>query len=191
MELELFQLYDNYFPKVTQSVPQRDWFTKSSTKHPYKCIPLTRANAHGWEIRLEHDLVVIWTGDEDPESLQILEGNQAGDSQLPIASNVLGHGTVTFLPHVLIRTPKPYNLYVTGAPNHLIKGAVPLTGVVETWWSPYTFTMNWKVRYKNRPVRFPAGTPFVHFFPVNSIELEQWTPVVKPVAEHPHFEVYK
>jgi hypothetical protein len=51
--------------------------------------------------------------------------------------------------------------------------------------------MNWKIRYKNRPVTFKAGTPFVHFFPVNSVVLEEFTPVFKEITEHPNYDSYK
>jgi hypothetical protein len=158
---------------------------KTTDKHPYKCIPVTRANAHGWTIRLPHDIVVLWDGGDEPGNLQVLEGLDM-DNGISMVDTSLGSGVLSFHPHVLIKTPKPYNLYVTGAPNELVKGAVPLTGVVETWWSPYTFTMNWKIRYANRPVIFPKGLGYVHFFPVNSLELENWSTVVKPISDHPH-----
>jgi hypothetical protein len=184
-QIEFYQLYEDYLPKIEQASPRREWMDRTTDKHPYKCIPVTRANAHGWTIRLPHDVVVQWDGGEGSGNLQVLEGLNI-DNGINMVDTSLGSGVLSFHAHMLIKTPKPYNLYVTGAPNELVKGAVPLTGVVETWWSPYTFTMNWKLRYVNRPVLFPKGLGFVHFFPVNSIELEQWETVVKPVQEHPH-----
>ncbi len=185
MELEFYKVYDNYFPKIEQGSSRRAWMDMTPDKHPYKCIPITRANAHGWTIRLPHDVVVQWDGGDQPGNLQILEGLNM-DNGINMVDNSLGSGVLSFHPHTLVKTPKPYNLYVTGAPNELVKGAVPLTGVVETWWSPYTFTMNWKIRYTNRPVIFPKGLGYVHFFPVNSFELQNWSTVVKEIDEHPH-----
>lgn len=189
MELEFYQVYEDYLPKIEQAKSRRDWMDKTSDKHPYKCVPVTRANSHGWTVRLPHDVVVIWDGGDRQDSIQILEGQEL-DNGIGLVDTSLGHGTLSFITHFLVKTPKPYNLYVTGAPNELVKGAVPLTGVVETWWSPYTFTMNWKIRYVNRPVIFPKGLGYLHFFPINSAELENWSTVVKPIADHPHVQEY-
>lgn len=186
LDIEFYQLYDDFFPKIEQASSRRAWMDKTTDKHPYKCIPVTRANAHGWTIRLPHDVVVMWDGGDQPANLQVLEGGHM-ENGIEMVDTSLGSGVLSFHSHMLVKTPKPYNLYVTGAPNELVKGAVPLTGVVETWWSPYTFTMNWKIRYTNRPVLFPKGLGYVHFFPINSIELEQWSTIVKPIAEHPFF----
>ena len=34
---------------------------------------------------------------------------------------------------------------VKGPSNHWKPNCAPLEGVVETWWLPYTFTLNWKI----------------------------------------------
>ena len=191
MDLELYAVDPNYTPKVYQSGSKRDWMDASSTKHPYTCIPIVRANSHGWEMRLPHDITVEWDGSESPDCIKILQGHYDPVTMLPLVDSLVGHGVLTFYTWYLVKTPEPYNLYVTGAPNHFVKGAAPLTGVVETHWSPYTFTMNWKIRYKNRPVTFKAGTPFVYFFPVNSVVLEEFQPVYKSMDEHPHAAEYQ
>jgi hypothetical protein len=189
--MEFYAIDPNYKPKIYQSSAKRDWMDVGSDKHPYKCIPIVRANSHGWEMHLPHDVTVAWDGGTSPDGLRILEGqyDEAKENEI-ICASLVGHGVLTFYTWYLIKTPEPYNLYVTGAPNHLVKGAVPLTGVVETHWSPYTFTMNWKIRYKNRPVTFKAGTPFVHFFPVNSVVLEDFNIVHKKIEDHEQYEAY-
>jgi hypothetical protein len=191
LDIEFYALDPEYRPKIYQSSAKRDWMDASSDKHPYTCIPIVRANSHGWEMRLPHDVTVTWDGSESKYGLKILEGQYENKTREMVCASLLGHGVLTFYTWYLIKTPEPYNLYVTGAPNQLVKGAVPLTGVVETHWSPYTFTMNWKIRYKNRPVTFKAGTPFVHFFPVNSVVLEEFNPVYKDIKNHENFESYK
>lgn len=190
MDLELYAIDKDYRPPIYQSNSKRDWMDASSTKHPYSCIPIVRANSHGWEMRLPQDITVVWNGEESPDCIEVLDGQFEEKTRLPLAASLVGHGVLTFYTWYLFKTPEPYNLYVTGAPNQFIKGAVPITGVVETHWSPYTFTMNWKIRYKNRPVTFKKGMPFVHFFPVNSVALEEFTPVYKEIEEHSHFDEY-
>ena len=191
MNIEFYSISDEYQPQIFQSSARRDWMDASTSKHPYKCIPIVRANSHGWELRLEQDITVVWNGEESPDGLQIIDGEYHETNHQPLAASLVGHGVITFYCWYLVKTPKPYNLYVSGAPNHFVKGAAPVTGVVETWWSPYTFTMNWKIRYKNRPVTFKKGTPFVYFFPIDSLALEEFTPVIKNAKEHEHYAEYK
>jgi len=191
VELEVYYINKDYRPPVHQSSSKRPWMDAAGDKHPYKCIPVVRANSHGWEMRLPQDIVVSWNGGDGSDAITFDDSRYEYETGQPLVDQSLGSGVVSFHIHALIKTPKPYNLYVTGAPNSLVKGAVPLTGVVETWWSPYTFTMNWKIRYVDRPVVFPKGLPFVHFFPINSLELEQWQPVYKNIDEHEHADAHE
>ena len=45
-------------------------------------------------------------------------------------------------------------------------GLQPLTGIIETDWAPFTFTMNWKFTRKLAPVAFEQDEPFCMIFPV-------------------------
>ena len=191
MDLEFYPIDKDYRPQIYQSSSKRDWMDASTNKHPYHCIPIVRANSHGWELRMPQDLTVIWDGNESPEGLQIIDGEYEPNTGYPLAASLVGHGVLTFYCWYLIKTPEPYNLYVSGAPNKYVKGAAPVTGVVETHWSPYTFTMNWKIRYKNRPVTFKKDDPFVFFFPVDSTALENFNPVIKEIETHPHYDSYQ
>jgi Family of unknown function (DUF6065) len=75
-------------------------------------------------------------------------------------------GILSFHLGYIVQTDPGYDLYITGSPNLLKPGVQPLTAVVETGWSPYTFTMNWKITAANRIVEFEAGEPVCFFFPV-------------------------
>ena len=68
----------------------------------------------------------------------------------------------------LFRTEPGYDLMVQG-PDQPAQGWIaPLTGIIETDWAPYTFTMNWMFTRPGQVVRFEAGEPFCHFFPVQA-----------------------
>jgi hypothetical protein len=73
----------------------------------------------------------------------------------------------------LIKTSPDQNLYISGAPNHIIPGIQALTGVVETDWSPYTFTMNWRITQPHKIIKFTPDDPICYFFPVPRGQLEQ------------------
>lgn len=185
MDIEIYYPFPEYKPNIEQASSRRHWMDASSDSHPYHCIPVVRANSHGWQITLPQDVTVVWNGGEGADAIEILQGRMLEGYDYNLADTSLGHGVLSFHPYILVKTPEPYNLYVTGAPNFIMQGAVPLTGVVETWWSPYTFTMNWKIRYINRPVTFKKGMPYCFFFPINSLELENWTLAEKDIKDHP------
>ncbi|MEO2158460.1 MAG: DUF6065 family protein [bacterium] len=58
MEVNLIRNHQNP-PEIRQSRPRRDWMDESYKKHAYKCLPLTSANTHGWEVILQQDVTVV------------------------------------------------------------------------------------------------------------------------------------
>jgi hypothetical protein len=98
----------------------------------------------------------------------------ARPEDLPVA--LFGLGTFTFHVQGLFRTPPGWNLWVSGPPNTAKDGAAALGGIVETDWSPYSFTMNWKMTRPHHPVRFKGGEPFCLIYPVRRADLESVEP---------------
>lgn len=128
----------------------------------YRCLPLSIANSFGWEIRLEHEVAVTWNGGPRLRDVTIeVDGGNRGFRPM----SHFGEGIVTFPTSYLFRTSPGLALQVGGPANRPLDGVAPLTGIVETSWSPYSFTMNWMM---TRPgtVRFPAGFPFCRLTPV-------------------------
>ena len=64
IEVNLIRNHQNP-PEIRQSRPRRDWMDESYKKHAYKCLPLTSANTHGWEVLLQQDVTVILDGPLD------------------------------------------------------------------------------------------------------------------------------
>jgi hypothetical protein len=56
-----------------------------------------------------------------------------------------GSGIITFHANCIFRTDPETNLWVSGPINTPKDGLAPLTGLIESDWMPYTFTMNWMV----------------------------------------------
>jgi hypothetical protein len=54
-------------------------------------------------------------------------------------------GIVTFHPDYIFRTDGEWDLLATGPFNSPKDGVYPLTGIIESNWLPYPFTMNWQV----------------------------------------------
>ena len=102
--------------------------------------------------------------------------------------SLFGAGTITFHVEGLFRTPPGWNLWVSGPPNAAKHGLAPLAGVIETDWSPYTFTMNWRFTRPGEWVRFEQDEPFCFFFPVERGVLDRTRPEIRPLSDAPELE---
>jgi hypothetical protein len=71
---------------------------------------------------------------------------------------------------------------VQGPINRPKDGIAALSGIIETDWSPYSFTMNWIFTRPDTPVRFEKGEPYCHIFPVNCGALEELEPKLEMLA---------
>ena len=49
MRLTCYALHD-FSPKLVASQPQRQWMSDFPDRHAYRCLPLSIANAHGWDV---------------------------------------------------------------------------------------------------------------------------------------------
>lgn len=141
--------------------PKRQWMDTALNKNPYRCLPLSMANAWGWEILSTAKFTAEWDGGLHPSSVKVtlLEGTGAPDGYF-------GEGTLTWHTGYLFKTEFPYGMYVTGAPNNPKPNTIPLSGIVETHWLPFTFTMNWRF---TQPGKFTMdiGEPFCQIFPID------------------------
>ena len=164
--LELITIHDirnfNSRYKIAKADLAREWMEKTTFKYAYRCLPLNIANQHGWAIYPRHDVIMRCERDDrvNKEDVKII--SDIGK----IAVSHFGHGTVTFHIPILARTPKGYNLYISGYPNHSVTGIEPLTGIYETDWAPMSFTMNWKFNRLKYNVHFRATDPICFIFPI-------------------------
>ena len=152
----------------------------------YRCLPLNIANAHGWEILSPCAFSAEWNGGPAPEDVHIEADPGARREDIPEA--LFGSGTVTFHVAGIIRTPPGWNLWVGGSPNAMKDGIAPLGGVIETDWSPFTFTMNWRFTRAGHRIRFDENEPFAFIFPVQRGSAEQFEPRIVPITEAPELK---
>jgi hypothetical protein len=182
MDLKCF-VYPGWEPKIRPGLARRDWMDESPESFAYRCLPLTIANSHGWEILNPCACEVVWNGGPAAEDVVVTPGPGESLRAVPVA--LFGLGTVTFHVEGIFRTPPGWNLWAGGPPNVAKDGAGPLSGVIETDWSPFTFTMNWQLTRPHHPVRFARDEPICFVFPIARKTLESVRPSFAPIAEDP------
>ncbi len=179
---------DGWSPEIRPAPATRDWMDATPDSFAYRCLPLNIANAHGWEVLSPIAFEATWNGGAAQQDIELRlpEGSEA--QARPVS--LFGQGVLTFHINGLMRTAPGWNMWVGGSPNRPKDGIAPLTGIVETDWSPYSFTMNWRFTRPGCTVRFAAGEPICFFFPVQRAALAQVTPQMRPMAEEPDLQAH-
>jgi hypothetical protein len=177
-------LIDGHKMDIRPAPVEREWMDATGERFAYRCLPLNIANAHGWEILCPSGFTAIWNGSQDIPAISI----QPDDSSEPMAISHFGHGTLTFHIPCLFRTEPGWDLMAQGPVNRPKDGISALSGIIETDWAPYTFTMNWIFTQPEVEVRFEQGEPFCHIFPVRRGQLSSVEPEMKPLSDDPELE---
>lgn len=154
-------------PEVRPARAKRQWMDDFPDRHAYRCLPLSIANAFGWEVLCPIPLEIRWNGGMTVEDIEVI-----GLKELPGGAPVehfcrsnFSRGIITFHLDYVIETEPDWGILATGPFNDPKPTATPLTGIVESDWLPYPFTMNWQL---TRPgvTRFEEREPFCFFLPV-------------------------
>jgi hypothetical protein len=156
----------------------------TSGRYAYRCLPLNIANSYGWEVLCPAGFSAIWNGSSSPDGITIKRDSE----ESPHVVSHFGHGILTFHLSCIFRTNPGIDLMVQGPINRPKDSIVSLTGVIESDWSPYTFTMNWQFTRSETRVHFEKGEPFCHFFPLRRADLENINPKLCQLANNPELE---
>lgn len=182
MELTAY-LHPGWAPLIRPAPASRAWMDATPESFAYRCLPLNIANAHGWEVLTPCGFVAEWNGGTEPSALTITLDPGADPARAPVS--LFGQGVLTFHIEAIFRTPPGWNLWIGGSPNRAKDAIAPLTGIVETDWSPFTFTMNWRFTRPGVAVCFEAMEPIGFIFPLQRAALEDFEPEFAPLAAAP------
>lgn len=185
LNLECY-VYPGWEPRIRPAATNRDWMDAAPESFPYRCLPLAIANSHGWEILSPCGFEAVWNGGLGVNDVTVHCDPGTPDHLAPVA--LFGQGTFTIHVQGLLRTPPGFNLFVSGPPNFAKDGVAPLSGIIETDWSPYTFTMNWRLTCPNRVVRFEENEPCAFFFPIERGLIENFQPRYLKIDENPELK---
>jgi hypothetical protein len=167
-------LHPGWAPLVRPAPAARAWMDATPESFAYRCLPLDIANAHGWEVLSPCAFEASWDGGAGSEAVTLRLDPGAEPQRAPVS--LFGQGVLTFHIEGIFRTPPGWNLWVGGSPNRAKDAIAPLTGVIETDWSPFTFTMNWRFTRAGQWVRFEALEPIAFLFPVQRAAIEAFAP---------------
>src|SRR5580704_15267055 len=179
----LCYLHEGWHPLIRPAEPTRAWMDASPDAFAYRCLPLNIANAHGWEVLTPAGFWAYWRGGGGTEDVIIRKDPDMPAFAAPVS--LFGQATLTIHIQGLFRTPPGWNLMAGGSPNRAKDGVAPLSGVIETDWAPYTFTMNWRFTRRNHWVRFEAGEPICFIQPTQRDALERMNPKFVPLNDNP------
>ncbi len=157
LELECYAV-DPRPPELIPGRPQRAWMDAFTDRHAYRCLPLNMANSTGWEILCPVGFTAEWNGGIQQTDITIRPDHPFPSFEELVKSH-FSHGILTFHTGYLFRSPPGWSMWAMGAPNHIKDGIQALTGLVETDWLPFPFTMNWKFTRPGK-IRFERGEPF-------------------------------
>ena len=180
-------LHPAWAPFIRPAPSTRPWMDATPEAFAYRCLPLNIANAHGWEILNPHGFTAVWDGTMGVDAVTVTPDPGAGPNTR-MALSLFGQGVLTFHVEGLFRTPPGWSLWIGGSPNRFKDALSPLTGVVETDWSPFTFTMNWRFTRPHAPVRFEAMEPFGFIFPLERAAVGGFEPRFAPLSDDPELE---
>jgi hypothetical protein len=139
------------------------------------------ANQSGWFVLNERAFEARWTGKRDPSGVEIRYLNEGPGGSV---TSHFGEGIITWHIPYLFSTPEGYNLLVRGPANWPKDAVYALEGLVESDWSPATFTMNWKLTRTDHWVRFERGEPICMLVPQQRGELETFDPDMRDLARN-------
>jgi hypothetical protein len=158
---------------LVPAATRRTWMDLTFDRVANRCLPMVIANQCGWFVLNSHSFKVRWSGENNADALRIFY--ISGDEPYP-ATSVFGHGILTFHIPYLFRTPAGYNILARGPANWPKDGATALEGLVETDWTPATFTMNWQITRAGQAVLFEKNEPICMIVPQCRGELERFRP---------------
>lgn len=174
---------EGWLPLIRPAPATRPWMDATPESFAYRCLPLNIANAHGWEVLSPCGFEATWNGAMTTNGISITPDWGSDPHRVPVS--IFGQGVLSFHFEGLVRTPPGWNLWVGGSPNRIKDGIQPLNGIIETDWSPFSFTMNWRFTRHMQRVRFEKNEPFCFFFPVQRRSVEAFEPRFVPLADDP------
>lgn len=179
LEITAYKVIEDPMP-IRTAGRRREWMEETVDRFAYRCLPLAVANQVGWEILCPASFTARWNGKAGLDAIRIVfDGEESS-----LVGSHFGHGVLTFTLGYLFRTTKSHNVWVKGPTNQPKDGIAALEGLIETDWTPFTFTMNWKFTRKRHKVRFEEGDPVATVIPYPRHYIGKFQPKLRNINDN-------
>lgn len=170
-------LFDEEHCKIVPSKPKRKWMDDTVDKYAYRCLPMSIVNQSSWDVLCPSSVKATWNGGTSVSDLKIeyLERNS-----FQFAKSEFGYGVLTFHTDFVLTTENSDCVYCKGPANLHKKNIQPLEGIIETFWLPFTFTMNWKFEEPGE-IFFEKDEIMFSFFPIDLNYIESFDVIKRPM----------
>jgi hypothetical protein len=101
-------------PAIEPARAARDWMDATDQRYAYRCLPLSIANASGWEILAPVAFEATWRGTDARDAITIRSREDEGRARR-LASSHFGHGVLTLHTSYIFRTSPGWALWARGA----------------------------------------------------------------------------
>jgi len=181
-EKEMNQIIANYLfeqenCQIVPSKPKRQWMDSTVDKFAYRCLPMSIVNQASWDVLCPSSVKATWNGGSNTSDMII---QYPDGTNFDFAKSEFGYGVLTFHTDFVITTENSDCVYCKGPANLHKKNIQPLEGIIETFWLPFTFTMNWKFEEPGE-VLFKKDEIMFSFFPVDLNYIESFDIIKRPM----------
>lgn len=87
---------DSTAPRIRAAPAAREWMDDTPDRFAYRCLPLTIANTHGWEILCPASIEIYWNGGVGLSDLAVRPLEGSPEAATDFAVSHFGSGIVTF-----------------------------------------------------------------------------------------------
>lgn len=173
--IELYPIPGSPRLKIVPGVKAREWMSP----HAYRCLPITAANAYGWDIVLTEEVTFWWGGGLKPEDIKVI-----GDGELNAKSH-FGDATITFAVGYSWKTEPGVQLMLVPPVNPKVVLFHTISAVIETDVLKYPWFLSIRA-IKKGDMTLPIGTVLGRVVPIRIADV-----VNAEIAEKPEPEEYR
>ena len=184
--LDAYKIHAGEAPALVPAGARREWMDNMPSRVAYRCLPMTMANSTGWDICCPFTIDAEWNGGPRNEDLTLTSPDYDRGLDHVVTSH-FQNGIITFHTGYLFRTPPGWAVWAMGPPNWPKDGVSPLSGLIETDWLPFGFTMNWQMTRPGK-VRFKKGDPFCFITLSEHRRLDAVEPKIKLLSSNAQLE---
>lgn len=167
-------------PVLQPGGSRRGWMDETIEHFAYRCTPMVIANATGWELLSPYHIEAEWDGRASNDGI-IIKAKGDPEKVRRFVCSHFGNGVLTFHPGYVFRTSPGWAILARGLPNAFKPSIVPLEGLIETEWLPFTFTMNWRFTQPGKAI-FEKDEPFCFITLAPHGIIDQVTPRVSALG---------